>query len=67
MIRNTYLEFIKTDSRLSSFDFLVVLDMDEVNSYQIDSNNFSDALNFLSDSASRAAVFANQRGGYYDL
>ena len=67
MVRNTYLELIKTDSKLSNFDFLIILDMDEVNSYQIDINNFSDALNFLNNSASRAAVFANQQGGYYDL
>jgi hypothetical protein len=67
IVRNTYLELIKTDSKLRNFDFLVVLDMDEVNYYQIDSNIFSDALIFLNDSASRAAVFANQQGGYYDL
>jgi hypothetical protein len=67
IVRNTYLELIKTDSKLRDFDFLVVLDMDEVNSYQIESNNFTYALSFLNDSASRAAVFANQQGGYYDL
>ena len=67
IIRNTYLELIKTDSKLRSFDFMVVLDMDEVNSYQIDSNNFADALIFLNSSTLRAAVFANQKGTYYDL
>ena len=67
IVRNTYLELIKTDSKLRTFDFLVILDMDEVNTYQVDRNNFSDALNFLDNSASRAAVFANQQGAYYDL
>jgi hypothetical protein len=67
IVRNTYLELIKTDSKLRDFDFLVILDMDEVNSHQIDTSNFSNSLSFLNDSTSRAAVFANQQGGYYDL
>ena len=41
--------------------------MDEVNSHQIDIKNFSNSLSFLNDSTSRAAAFANQQGGYYDL
>ena len=67
IVRNTYLELIKTDSKLRDFDFLVILDMDEVNAYQIDISNFSDAFNFLNGLTSRAAVFANQEGYYYDL
>ena len=67
IVRNTYLELIKTDSNLRGFDFLVILDMDEVNSHKIDINNFSNALSFLNDSTSRAAVFANQQGDYYDV
>ena len=41
--------------------------MDEVNSYQMNCNNFSEALVFLNCSSTRAAVFANQLEGYYDL
>ena len=67
IVRNTYLELIKTDSKLRNFDFVVILDMDEVNSHQIDIKNFSNSLSFLHDSNSRAAAFANQQGGYYDL
>ena len=67
IVRNTYLELIKTDSKLRNFDFVVILDMDEVNSHQIDIKNFSNSLSFLNDSTSRAAAFANQQGGYYDL
>lgn len=67
LIRNTYIELIKQDSFLSDFDFLVVMDMDEVNIHPIDIQSFSNALNFLDGSSSRAAVFANQQGAYYDM
>lgn len=67
IVRNTYLELVKTDSKLRYFDYLVILDMDEVNTHQIDVNNFSNSLSFLKDSPLRAAVFANQLGDYYDL
>ncbi|QKM65383.1 hypothetical protein DCO17_09115 [Polynucleobacter tropicus] len=67
MVRNAYLEFIKSDPKLRGFDFLVVLDMDEGNTHQVPILAFSDALAFLSELDSRAAVFANQQGSYFDM
>jgi hypothetical protein len=67
LVRNTYIELIKQDAYLRSFDFLVVMDMDEVNIHPIDINIFANALSFLGELSNRAAVFANQQGGYYDM
>ena len=67
IIRNTYLETIRYHSDLRDFDYLAVLDMDDVAVHLIDIKEASNAIKFLSDSTTRAAVFANQRGTYYDM
>jgi len=67
MIRNTYIEIIKENKILRTFDFLVVMDMDEWGTYEVSINSLSKAIDFLRSEDSRAAVFANQIGGYYDL
>lgn len=65
--RATYIEFIKADSQLSTYDFLVVLDMDDVNVRGVNSERFVEALDFLQAQEDHAVVFANQEGAYYDM
>jgi glycosyltransferase involved in cell wall biosynthesis len=65
--RNIYLDFVRGNPSLSSHDYLVVLDFDEVSSGNFDSGVVRDALAFLEQEESRAAVFANNVGVYNDL
>ena len=65
--RNTYLEFIREHISLSTYDYLVVLDMDDVNTSGVDLQKFREALDFLASDGQHAAVFANQAGTYYDM
>lgn len=65
--RATYVEFIKADPKLSTYDFLVVMDMDDINVRGVNLEKFSEALEFLQDQADHAVVFANQDGTYYDM
>ena len=67
LARNTYLESIKANAILKNFDFLVVIDMDDISVYPVDITSLQNALSFLDADTSRAAVFANQQGGYYDM
>jgi glycosyltransferase involved in cell wall biosynthesis len=67
LIRNTYIEVIRYNSELSCFDYLIILDMDNVGMYLINIEEASNAIDFLSSSTTRAAVFANQKGTYYDM
>ena len=67
MIRNAYIETIRHYAELRDFDYLVVLDMDDVGMHLIDVQDLSSAIEFLDASPTRAAVFANQRGTYYDM
>lgn len=65
--RAAYIEFIKADSKLSTYDFLVVLDMDDVNVKGVNLEKFLEALDFLQGQQDHAVVFANQNGTYYDM
>ena len=65
--RNAYLETIRHYSQLQDFNYLAILDMDEIGAYLINIQEVSNAIEFLNASSTRAAVFANQRGAYYDL
>jgi glycosyltransferase involved in cell wall biosynthesis len=67
MIRNAYIETIRHYAELRDFDYLAVLDMDDVGMHLIDVQEASSAIEFLNASPTRAAVFANQRGTYYDM
>lgn len=66
-LRNTYIEFIKQNDLLSNFDYLLTLDMDDVNSDELNIDRFIESVQFLDAAADRAAVFANQEGIYYDM
>jgi len=66
-LRNVYIQYIKNDSELNQFDYLIILDMDDVNSHGLDLEKIADAVSFLGDAKDRAAIFANQEGIYYDM
>jgi hypothetical protein len=64
--RNLYLEQVsKEDSE--RFPFLCILDCDEVNVKPVSLDAIALGVDFLSSDRARAAVFANQRGFYYDI
>lgn len=65
--RNVYLEFVKTASSLEPFDFLCVMDMDDIGTRPIELADFQAALAFMSSTADCAGIFANQLGSYYDM
>lgn len=64
--RNAYLDEIR-NGRLSEFDHLVILDMDNVNAGPIDAGAFRAAIDFLDSAPERAGVFANAEPLYYDI
>ncbi|QWD87133.1 hypothetical protein AOC06_00695 [Polynucleobacter paludilacus] len=66
-LRNTYIEFIKKNDVISNFDYLLTLDMDDVNTEGLNIDRFIESVQFLDAAADRAAVFANQEGIYYDM
>jgi hypothetical protein len=65
--RNCYIEAIRADPGLRLFDLLFVLDLDDMNSSSLDAEALERALSFLTAERERVAVFANQRGIYYDM
>ena len=65
--RNAYINLLKKNVNLCKFDFMIVLDMDDIAIYPIDLNEFKQSLLFLKADESRAGVFANQENNYYDL
>lgn len=67
VIRNAYIETIRYYAELRDFDYLIVLDMDDVGMHLMDGQNLSSAIEFLNASPTRAAVFANQKGTYFDM
>ena len=65
--RNAYINAIKQDKSLHSFEYMIVIDMDDRGAHSIELDALSSALNFLKQQDSHAAVFANQSIKYYDL
>jgi len=63
--RNTYMEMLDT-ARLSHFDHLVVLDLDNANTTPISEKSFAEAMRYLDSCNQNAGVFANQLP-YYDI
>lgn len=64
--RNRVLEIID-DSSLHTFDLLVLMDLDDINRVVPGAADWQRALAWLAAHPERAAVFANQPDGYYDL
>lgn len=67
IVRNACIETIRHSAELRAFDYLAILDMDDIGGYSIDIQVVSSAIEFLNNFPTRAAVFANQRGTYYDM
>ena len=65
--RNTFIQKIKSISRLKKCDLLIVLDLDESGNYKINNQAILKSLNFLYSKKLIGAVFANQLGTYYDM
>lgn len=66
-LRNTALEWLRCHGGWSSIDWLVVLDLDEVNAAPWDLAQLTQALLWWQKQPQAAGLFANQRGPYYDL
>jgi len=64
-LRTEYVALVKAE--FSEHDYLVVLDCDEVNVSMIDLDAVVRAIDFLAQDPSRAGVFANVEGLYYDM
>lgn len=65
--RNAYINAIKQDESLQSYDYMIVMDMDDRGAYPLSLDALALAVSFLKEEESRAAVFANQSVKYYDL
>ncbi len=66
-LRNRCIAFIRADKRLRGFDYLIVLDMDDVNRDPLDPVAIVKAFEFLGSRDEIAGVFPNCRGIYYDM
>jgi len=64
--RNSYLDFIRI-SPYSKFDHLIVMDLDDVNAAPLPLTGARTAIEYLCESPSRRAVFANALPAYYDI
>ena len=65
--RNAYISAVKQDKSLHSFEYMIVMDMDDRGAYPWNLDSVSKALDFLEQKPEHAAVFANQPVKYYDL
>lgn len=64
--RNTYLHYLRS-SALKNYHYLFVMDFEGINACQMDLRTILQAIDFLEEDESRAAVFANQMNRYYDI
>lgn len=67
ILRNAYVEYLRSNKKLHDFDFVVMVDMDDVGTWPIDLNELKKAMEHLESDSRNAAVFANQLGIYYDV
>jgi hypothetical protein len=65
-LRNMYMDRIEQEDNLR-YPFVVIADCDNVNELPIERDSILAAVRYLSQKPDRAAVFANQRGFYYDI
>lgn len=67
LARNACVEFIRVTPELRGFDYVIVLDCDEVAERDIPLARITRALEFLEEQDAHAGVFANNIGPYYDM
>jgi len=65
--RNAYLKIIKDSNSLKKYDYLIVMDFDDVSIFEIEKKNILKSIEFLNSDKSIAGIFPNQRGMYYDM
>lgn len=65
--RNAYINAIQQDQALHSFDYMIVIDMDDRGAHPLSMDALTSSVRFLSERQEHAAVFANQSVKYYDL
>jgi hypothetical protein len=63
--RNEYLKIVKSEYK--NFDYMIVLDCDNVSVQTIEGDLIRRAIEFLDREPQSAAVFSNSKGHYYDL
>ena len=66
-LRNGLIGWLRRETGFKLDDLVLVLDCDEVNAEPWDLGNWPDVLAWFLSQKDAAAVFANQRGPYYDL
>ena len=67
ILRNAYVECLRTYKNLKDFDLAVLIDMDDVATWPIDLGELLKAVQFIQSDPQNAGVFANQLGTYYDI
>ncbi len=67
ILRNAYVECLRTYKNLKDFDLVVLIDMDDVGTWPIDLIEMAKAIHYLQADPQRAAIFANQIGSHYDV
>ena len=65
--RNIIIEKIRDEEKLKNCDLFIVIDLDDVGTYQINENDILKAVDFLFSKKKIGAVFANQLGTYNDM
>jgi hypothetical protein len=65
--RNLIVETIKENEKLKNCDLFIMMDLDDMGTYQINDQDILKAVTFLFSDNKNGAVFANQLGTYYDI
>ena len=65
--RNAILEYARQWEDVREFDYVMLLDLDNVSSHPLDLAAIDAALNWMEHSERIAGVFPNQLGTYYDM
>lgn len=65
--RNAYITYLKDDPDLQNYDFLMVIDLDDINFNFKNFNLLFNSIAFLDSDDSIAGIFPNQLPNYYDL
>jgi glycosyltransferase involved in cell wall biosynthesis len=65
--RNAYINFIRNNPTFKDTHFVFVIDLDDRATHPLKEDDLIQAIIFLQNRKSVAAVFANQIGHYYDL
>jgi hypothetical protein len=66
-LRNLCAEYLRGNTTFKNYDYVVVLDMDDSNAFTLNFTNFYTSIDFIGQEKTRAAIFANQIGHYYDM